>query len=126
MSSNSIMRGLTWLLNLRHGAGVINRGGLPKSLVYQKYNFILTIMKIFKKMYILKRSRACVGASLLAQTVKNLPLMQETQETWVQSLGWEDLLGEENGYPLQYSCLGNPMDRGAWEATVHGVTKSRA
>ena len=31
--------------------------------------------------------------------------------------------GEENGKPLQY-CLGNPMDRGAWWATVHGVTKS--
>ena len=27
------------------------------------------------------------------------------------------------GYPLQYSCLGNPMDRGAWQATVHGVAK---
>ena len=33
--------------------------------------------------------------------------------------------GEENGNPLQYSCLGNPMDRGAWWATVHGVAKSR-
>ena len=33
--------------------------------------------------------------------------------------------GEGNGYPLQYSCLENPMDRGAWQATVHGVTKSR-
>ena len=32
--------------------------------------------------------------------------------------------GEENGNPLQYSCLQNPMDRGAWWATVHGVTKS--
>ena len=32
---------------------------------------------------------------------------------------------EENGNPLQYSCLGNPMDRGAWQATVHGVTKSQ-
>ena len=31
--------------------------------------------------------------------------------------------GEGNGNPLQYSCLGNPMDRGAWRATVHGVTK---
>ena len=30
-----------------------------------------------------------------------------------------------NGYPLQYSCLENPMDRGAWQATVHGVTKSQ-
>ena len=33
--------------------------------------------------------------------------------------------GEGNGYPLQYSCLENPMDRGAWWATVHGVAKSR-
>ena len=33
--------------------------------------------------------------------------------------------GEGNGNPLQYSCLENPMDRGAWQATVHGVSKSR-
>ena len=32
--------------------------------------------------------------------------------------------GEENGYPLQYSCLENPMDRGAWQATVLGVTRT--
>ena len=31
----------------------------------------------------------------------------------------------ENGNPLQYSCLGNPRDKGAWQATVHGVTKSQ-
>ena len=35
------------------------------------------------------------------------------------------LFGEGNGNPLQYSCLGNPMDRGAWQATVHGVSKSQ-
>ena len=33
--------------------------------------------------------------------------------------------GEGNGSPLQYSCLETPMDRGAWQATVHGVTKSQ-
>ena len=33
--------------------------------------------------------------------------------------------GEGNGNPLQYSCLENPMDRGAWRATVHGVVKCR-
>ena len=32
--------------------------------------------------------------------------------------------GEENGYPLQYSCLENSMDREAWQATVHGIAKS--
>ena len=31
--------------------------------------------------------------------------------------------GEGNGNPLQYSCLGNPTDRGAWQATVHGIAK---
>ena len=61
-------------------------------------------------------------ASLVAQTVKNPPAMQET---WVQSLGWEDPPGGGHGNPLQYSCLENPMDRGAWQATVHGVAKSQ-
>ena len=39
--------------------------------------------------------------------------------------GWEDPLGEGSGYPLQYSCLENPMDRGAWWAAVRVVTKSQ-
>ena len=34
-------------------------------------------------------------------------------------------LGEGNGHPLLYSCLENPMDRGAWQATIHGVAKIR-
>ena len=45
------------------------------------------------------------------------------QETWVQSLGLGRSSGEGNGNPLQFSCLGNPMDRGASWATVHGVAK---
>ena len=47
------------------------------------------------------------------------------QKTQVQYLGQEDTLGEGNGNPLQYSCLGNLMDRGAWQGTVHEVTKSQ-
>ena len=54
--------------------------------------------------------------------VKNPPGMQET---WVQSLGWEDPLEKGNGYSLQHSCLENSMDRGAWWATVYRVAKSR-
>ena len=46
------------------------------------------------------------------------------QETWIQFLGQEDSPGEGNGNPLQYSCLENPMDGGAWWATVHRVAKS--
>ena len=43
------------------------------------------------------------------------------QETLVQSLGQEEIAGEEIGNPLPYSSLGNPIDREAWWATVHGV-----
>ena len=53
--------------------------------------------------------------------VKNLPAIQETQ---VQSLDWEDNLEEEMATPVQHSCQENPMDRGAWWATVHNVTES--
>ena len=38
--------------------------------------------------------------------------------------GFERSPGKGNGSPFQYSCLGNPMDRGAWWATVHGFAKS--
>ena len=38
---------------------------------------------------------------------------------------WGRPPGEGNGYPLQYSCLENPMDRGSWWAVVHGVTKNQ-
>ena len=60
--------------------------------------------------------------SLVAQMVKNLPAMQET---WVQSLGWEDPL--EEGLATHSSILAwrIPMDRGSWRATVHGVAKGQ-
>ena len=60
----------------------------------------------------------------MAQRVKNLPAMWETQESevWIPGLGRSPKGG--NGNPLQYSFLGNPMDRGAWWATVHEVTRS--
>ena len=59
-------------------------------------------------------------ASLVAKMVKNLPAMQET---WVRSLGWEGPL--EEGMAMHSSILAwrIPMDRGAWRATVHGITK---
>ena len=62
-----------------------------------------------------------VGASLVVQTVKNLPAMQETQ---VLSLGLEDPL--EKGIAPQSSILAwrIPMDRGAWWATIHWVAES--
>ena len=49
-------------------------------------------------------------ASLMTQMVKNLPAMQET---WVQTLDQGRSPGDGTGYPFQYSCLENSMDRGA-------------
>ena len=60
-------------------------------------------------------------ASLVAQMVKNLPAMWET---WVQSLGWEDPLGEGMAIHSSIPAWRIPMDRGAWRATVYRVAKS--
>ena len=59
--------------------------------------------------------------SLVAQIVKTPPANAGDAGS-VPGLGRSP--GEGNGNPLQYSCLENPMDREAWWATVHGVTKS--
>ena len=64
-----------------------------------------------------RQNRDLPGGSV----VKNPPVMQKMQ---VRSLGGEDPL-EGNVNPLQYPCLGNPMDRKAWWAAVHGVAKSQ-
>ena len=52
--------------------------------------------------------------------------MQETREMWVRGLipALERFPGGGHGNPLQYSCLENAMDQGAWQATVHRVTKN--
>ena len=61
----------------------------------------------------------------MALVVKNLP----ANVRYIRDAGFIPVLGrspgEGNGNPLQYSCLENPMDRGAWEGIVHGVAKSR-
>ena len=49
--------------------------------------------------------------------------VQNLQETWVRSLGQEDPLEKETATHSSILCLGNPSDRGAWWATVHGVAK---
>ena len=61
-------------------------------------------------------------ASLGAQLVKNLPAVRET---WVQFLGWEDRLKEGMATHSTILAWKIPMDRGAWQATVHGITESQ-
>ena len=55
--------------------------------------------------------------------VKNPPANSEDVRDESSIPGSGRSPGEGNGNPLQYSCLGNPMDRGVWQATVHGVAK---
>ena len=62
------------------------------------------------------------GLPLVAQTVKNVPTMQET---WVQSLGQEDPLKKEMATHSSILAWRILRDRGAWWATVHGVAKSQ-
>ena len=57
----------------------------------------------------------------MAQMVKNLPTNAEDSGL-IPGSGRSP--GEGNGNPLQYSCLENPMDKGAWQVTVYGITKS--
>ena len=56
--------------------------------------------------------------------VKNLPASAEDAGDTGLTPGLGRSFGGGNGNLLQYSCLGNPMDRGVWQATVHGLAKS--
>ena len=57
--------------------------------------------------------------------VKNPPVNAGDSRDAGSIPGWGRSPGEVNGNPLHYSCLENPMDRGAWQVAVHGVAKSQ-
>ena len=61
----------------------------------------------------------------MALVVKNPPAIAEDIRNMGSVPGLERSPGGGHGNPLQYSCLENPMDRGTWWATVHGVTRSQ-
>ena len=88
------------------------------TLLFRGQLYTVIILKTSVKLLL-----ARFGSHMVAQRLKRLPAMWET---WVRSLGREDLLEKEMANPLQYSCLENPTDRGAWRATVHVVTQSRS
>ena len=74
-------------------------------------------------LYVFYVSSNEMWTSLVAQLAKNLPAMQET---WIRSMGQEGTLEKEMATHFhQCACLGDPMDRKAWRATVHGITKSQ-
>ena len=79
--------------------------------------------RILKRLAIKKHSRDRSKIWLLRWLSDEEPTCQCRRHELI--LGWGRCPEEANGNPLQYSCLGNPMDRGAWWAIVHGVTKSQ-
>ena len=77
-------------------------------------------------------SNECSGLISFRIDWFDLQANQGTLKSLLQNHSWKASIlilemgnGEGNGTPLQYSCLENPMDRGAWWAAVHGVVKSR-
>ena len=85
-----------------------------KTIVLTKWTFVSKVMSLGWEDPL---EKGILGASLVAQLVKNLPAMQETP---VRLLGWEDPLEKGKSYPLHYSGLKNSMD-----CIAHGVTKSQ-
>ena len=108
--------------------GEVLRATMYKCFHYDLRNEEMTVSRVLESVYPLRdrmdladfiyyltySQRSC----LVAHMVKSLPTMQET---WVKYLGLADPLEKE----MATSCLGNPMDGGAWQTTVHGVVNSQ-
>ena len=97
------------------------------STTLQKHQFFSTQPSLWSNSHIhtwlLEKTTALTRWTFLVdQTVKNLPAMQET---WVLSLVWEDALEEDMATHPSILAWRIPMDRGAWRATVYGVSKSQ-
>ena len=88
-----------------------------KTIALTIQTFVSKVMSLLFNM-LSRLVRAC----LVAQWVKNPPAMWET---WVQSLGWEDPLEKNMANHSSILAWRIPIERGAWQATVHGITKSR-
>ena len=90
---------------------------LPKHLCHQQLQELSPrVLWCFRKGDFRKRGERIIEA---------LPLCIRKSGVVVASIVWFFRYGEGNGTPLQYSCLENPMDGGAWQAAVPGVAKSR-
>ena len=105
-----------WSLILAHKRKLLNF--LELCIPAVKYNFVV--------------AQSCLTlcdpmdwASQAALVIKNPPTNARDVRYAGSIPGSGRSPGEGNGNPLQYSCLEKPMDRGAWQPTVHGVTKSR-
>ena len=126
-SCNLTSTALTWNIVPSHSSGMLISkfilGGGKKFLVVERWLIWLQDSSILSKYYLihLKIILSIIWASQVAQMVKNPPVNSGDLGSIP---GWGRCLGEGNVYPLQYSCLENPMDRGVWQALVNGVANS--
>ena len=72
-----------------------------------------------------QKARQCFKHALLHNAIYHIDFSLQSWACFISSSTSSCLDGEGNGTPLQYSCLENPRDGGAWWAAVHGVTKSQ-
>ena len=93
----------------------------PVSSVWRPFKVDFCGCKSILTCWLMKDTYTSLGFSG-GSVVKNLPA-KAGDTGFIPGLGRSP--GDGNGSPLQYSCLENPINRGAWRATVHGVTKSR-
>ena len=108
------------------GSPALQAGSLPseppgKYLHRKLLQINNKIIKQLQKCTFLSKNK---DVTLFPQVVKNSPANARDTRDMGSNPGSGGCPGEGNGHPLQYSCLGNPMDRGAWLSTVHGVLKS--
>ena len=92
------------------------------------WKWIECVIILFSEWVRLKKKKSSYWkncASEIVLVVKNKPASAGGIRDIGSIPGWGRLPGGGQGNPLQYSCLENPMDRGAWRATVQGVTKSQ-
>ena len=94
--------------------------GLTDLISLQKMKTLKSLLRHHNLKASILLSLLSLWASLIDQMVKNMPAIWESRS--IPGLGRPS--GEGNGNPLQYSCLENSMDRGAWQTKIHGVAKS--
>ena len=96
---------------------------LPTAFLVIKFSFLSSRAGSVPNSVLVPDTISC-GASQVAVVAKNSPANAGDAGNMSLILGSRRSLGVGHGNPLQYSCLENPMNRGAWQASVHMITKS--
>ena len=119
MSSNMVSN--PFLLSSPSGTPIL---WLSVSLILSQSSLKLSSLKTFFLSHSLSLFFFCSGW-VISAALSSILLIHSTVSSNILLIPFSVFYWEGNGIPLQYSCLENPMDRGAWWAAVHGIAKSR-